>query len=38
VIDAWAAELPDLEPSRQLKVGFFEDVNWRFRQRDLGVG
>jgi hypothetical protein len=38
VIDAWAHELPELPESRQLKVGFAEDVNWRFRQRDLGVG
>jgi Family of unknown function (DUF695) len=37
VIDPWAKALPDLAESRPLKVGFQEDVNWRFRQRELGV-
>jgi hypothetical protein len=37
VIDPWAHDLPDLEGSRKLKVGFAEDVHWRFRQRDLGL-
>lgn len=37
VIDPWAKDLPDLAEPRGLKVGFQDDVNWRFRLRDLGV-